>query len=104
MRRPQDRQAPRFGMRQEAARRLAAASVGGGARSAKAAELRLETVLVAAGEIARLLDHPVAGEAALERPEPVFEDRHFVGAESRDLVEADEIGRASCRERVCQYV
>ena len=44
-----------------------------GAQAAELAELLLEAVDVAAGEIAGLLDHAVAGEAALERPEPLVE-------------------------------
>src|SRR3546814_15331234 len=50
------------------------------------------------------VDH--AAEAAIiEILKDAYPDHGFLGEESgSDRADADKIGRASCRERVCQYV
>ena len=57
---------------------------------AELAELLLEALDVAAGEIVGLLDDPVAGEAALERAHPLVEMGDLVGVEAGELVEAGD--------------
>src|SRR5690606_12106062 len=60
----------------------------GQALAAELAELFLEAVDVAAGEIVGLLDDPVAREAPLERAEPLVEMGDLVRAQPGELLEA----------------
>src|SRR3546814_12039935 len=69
---------------------------------ARAEAVQAGKILVAG----RLVDDPLAAQLGLDRLDRDAVRLHaaVAAALADQLVDEDEIGRASCRERVCQYV